>query len=174
MTVQCPKCQAAIVVPVQAVPAAAAAAPIEAQPATAGAAGTGFDLEGSMRAAGLAGLQRTLFFAGVGCLGLLTLFTFVATFSFGAFYAAAFIFFLLTAGVLGFLLFAFFKKNTQLFPISLYVAAGFSAVLALWWLIDLIRFAAIYFSGMHFFLFLLAAGTAGTLGFIAFQKLMKK
>ncbi|MCI0380113.1 MAG: zinc-ribbon domain-containing protein [Gemmataceae bacterium] len=185
MTVQCPKCQAAIVVPVQAAPAASAA-PIEAQPA----AGPGFMAKVSQAAQeyGVDGMTKNMLFGVLGGFGLMFISTLLPWISvsvdigplggasatmMGLRVFEGILIFLMSLGAGGFLatLF-FFVKNRQLFDISLWVALGCSAFSVLLCLIFLIR-AGNY--GFGFFLCLLAAlGTAGAMGFIGYNRFLKK
>ena len=178
MNVQCPKCGGTIAVPGAAAPGAApAAAPgAPVQFSSANFMGNVERLAGNAQA-------KMLLWIGLGCLAGLVLFTFLPwiTVSFGEVSASALgirlgmgiIQLLLSLGAIAFVIVAVVLNNAQLFNISLWTAGGWGAAVGLWRLINVID--AGRFSGFGLYLSLLAGlGAAGTLGFIAVQRVMKK
>ncbi|MBI3410601.1 MAG: hypothetical protein HY040_19870 [Planctomycetes bacterium] len=193
MQVSCPKCKAVITVPPLASAAPLTAAPVASAPAASPppiappspGVEIGKTLDAFFQTAGFDPLSKTLFYAGAGCLGGMMLMTFlpwVSIPSFGPIQGASVLgistgmgalHFVVTGGVLGFLAFVIFGKQSKLLDIGLWSASGWAALDALWRLVDVIRLSSL--NGIGLILTLLCAlGAAATLGFIVFQRLMKK
>ena len=195
MQVSCPKCQTVFGVPAAAAPVAPVAAvpPPVSMGAPGAPMGPGFG--GVMdNVARLAGdpLSKTLLLAGLGCMAGIILFVFLPWVSFGfsgnvggkgisigGFSVSGIsiwwgvVTLLLTLGVAGFVAATIFMNRADLFQISILVAAGWSGLLALWRLINVIEAGSL--SGIGLYLSLLASlGAAGTFGFMAFQRLVKR
>jgi hypothetical protein len=187
LTVVCPKCGGNVVVPTLAAPAGVApesGPPPIGSPPPAGIPSAGF--VGNLERLG--GAQKILLLAGLGCLGLMVISTLLpwlsASIGFGPLGSASVstiglrtnegVFQLLVGlGALGFAIGAIASNQEKLYDISIWTAAGCTALTALWRLINVADWGG--FSAFGVYLALLATlGAAGTLGAIGFQKLMKK
>src|SRR5262245_36480868 len=172
MSVQCPKCGGAIAVPGKTAPAPVPGA----APATAAQFSSANFMANLERLAGNA--QAKLFlWIGLGCLAGLVLFTFLpwVVGFLGVSFGIGVVQLLLSLAAIAFVIVAILLNHAQLFNIALWSAAGWSAIAALWRLIDVIRTAQYGAGGVGLYFSLLAAlGAAGVLGFISVQRLMKK
>src|SRR5262245_27392612 len=177
LKVGCPKCGKPIDVPKADLPGADPA------PAAGGASAGNFmgNLDKSIQALGLDPLSTKLLYGGLSSLALLFLATFLPWFNLGGIasvlgvsWSMGILSMLLTLGAAGFIgavLFGLLKPN--LFDISLYVGAGWAALSALWRLVNVFQLGG--FSGFGLYIALLASlGAAGCLGYLVFNKLMKK
>lgn len=196
MQVRCPKCSATIEVPKPAFaePVIPVAAPAEPAPA-ANSGNVMASLTQSATALGLDPLSTRLVFAALGCMALMVLATFfpwvTISFDLGGFAPGkslgsvsssalgiqiwtGILQFLFTLAAGGFVAATLvFLKRADLFNISLWVAGGWNAIIALWRLIDVARVGR--FWGIGLYLSLLAAlAAAGMIGYVAVQRQMKK
>jgi hypothetical protein len=175
LVVRCPNCNGTISVPKAAgaaVPSPAAAA----DPVANASANLQAGFDTFLTSVGLSSTQKILVLSGLGCLALLTLLLLIGSFTLGLrFNAVVFMFFFFTAGALAFSIVAFVMKNPFLFQISVYVAAGWSAICALWSLVNFLQVVSYgFFSAMLFFVMVFSLGAAVTLGMVAVKLIMKQ
>jgi hypothetical protein len=175
MNVQCPKCGGAIAVPGTAAPAtgAPASTSTSAQVSAANFMANLQSLAGTAQA-------KMLLLIGLGCLAFTVLSVFLPWFGtvgvysvLGLSYWAGILHLLLSLGAAAVVVIAVVLNRKDLFNIGVLSAAGWSAVASLWRIIDLARAGGASAIGLYLAL-LSILGAAGTLGFIAVQRLMKK
>ncbi len=173
MKVSCPKCGGVIQVPAAANPTAqplpvAGGAP----PIVGGFGGAGF----MVNLQTLAGtpLAKTLLLAGLGCLVGVVLLILIFVARFGAISFDGLLWILVSLGAVGFVCFAILQNRADLYNISVYVAAGWSATIGVWQLIIFFRFIRLGFDFIFFLALLASLGAAGCFGYLTYQKIMKK
>lgn len=154
-----------------------------------GPPGQGFDLDRAARTLGLDPTSRILYLAGLGCLALQVLFTFLpwVSISFGNVRASASginttpgVFQLLLAlGVGGFAAFVLFAAQRNLLLGALWAGAGWGVLASLWRLVDISNTSGAAgvggATGIGLILSLLASlGVAGTFGVLVVKAMTRR